>query len=42
MSELLGEIISGKQKELLNEVEKKKFDELHHILLFDNGVANLL
>eukprot|EP00347_Sterkiella_histriomuscorum_P014931 403358959 len=42
ISEILNEVMSGKQLELLEEVEKKKFDELHQVLLLDSGVANLL
>ena len=42
ISELLNEIFSGKEKELLTEVEGKKFEDLHTLLLMDNGVANLM
>ena len=29
MSELLNEVFSGKQREVLSEVEKRKFEDLH-------------
>lgn len=42
ISEILGEVLTGKQRELLSEIEKRKFDELHQVLLIDNGFSNLL
>ncbi|CDW77434.1 UNKNOWN [Stylonychia lemnae] len=42
ISEILNEVITGKQKEVLEEIEKRKFDELHQILLLDNGMADLI
>ena len=41
ISEILSEVIVGKQKAVLEDVEKRKFDELHQALLIDDGFASL-
>ena len=35
-------MLSGPQKERLALIEKAKFEELHTVLLQDNGFANLM